>query len=261
MATRDTDTGYLELVRMFPLRPIRSEIELDRAIAMIDSLLARDDLDPGEDDYLDVLGDLVHKYEAEHDPIAPVSDADMVRFLLESNDVAQTELAKRTEIAESTISEILAGKRQLSRRHIAALSRYFHVSPAVFFHEADPMTPKRAANLLSTHSSVKISGKLLVSLASAFAMEPSRMSWRALQEMVAGDRSGTPAHLVAKQLNVWGDGGDCWRPASFHLTGANVRALADAFAMEPVCWQFFRETVEETIPEIRALQRDIAEEN
>jgi HTH-type transcriptional regulator/antitoxin HigA len=137
---RGTDAGYLELVQSFPLRPIRSEVELDRAIAMIDSLLARDELDPGKADYLDVLSDLVHKYEAEHDPIEPVSDAEMVRFLLESNEVAQTELAKQTGIAESTISEILAAKRQLSRRHIAALSKYFHVSPAVFFHEVEPMT-------------------------------------------------------------------------------------------------------------------------
>ena len=34
--------AYLHLVRQFPLRPIRSEKELDRAISMIDSLLDRD---------------------------------------------------------------------------------------------------------------------------------------------------------------------------------------------------------------------------
>jgi HTH-type transcriptional regulator / antitoxin HigA len=102
---------------------------------MIDSLTARDDLDSGEEDYLDVLSDLVHKYEAEHDPIAPVSDADMVRFLLESNDMTQAELAQRSEIAESTISGIVAGRRKLSRRHIAAVSMVFRVNPSIFFHE------------------------------------------------------------------------------------------------------------------------------
>ena len=81
---------YLELVKAFPLRPIRSDTELDRAIAMIDSLITRGELDSGEADYLDVLGDLVHKYEAEHDPIAPVPDANMVQFLLESSEMAQT---------------------------------------------------------------------------------------------------------------------------------------------------------------------------
>jgi HTH-type transcriptional regulator/antitoxin HigA len=88
---RGADDTYLGLVRALPLRPIRSEAELDRAIAMIDSLLTRDDLEMGEEDYVDVLSDLVHKYEAEHDPIAPVTDADLVRFLLESNDMAQAD--------------------------------------------------------------------------------------------------------------------------------------------------------------------------
>jgi HTH-type transcriptional regulator / antitoxin HigA len=85
----DESNTYIELVRAFPLRPIRSDAGLDRATKMIDSLVTRDDLDSGEEDYLDVLSDLVHTYEAEHDPIAPVSDADMVRFLLESNDMTR----------------------------------------------------------------------------------------------------------------------------------------------------------------------------
>ena len=129
----EADDNYLELVRAFPLRPIRSEAELDRAIEVIDSLVVRDDLDSGQEDYLDVLGDLVHKYEAEHYPIKAVSDRDIVRFLLESNGMDQAELARLSGIAESTVSEILAGKRTLCRRHIAGLSRGFRVSPAVFF--------------------------------------------------------------------------------------------------------------------------------
>jgi HTH-type transcriptional regulator/antitoxin HigA len=142
------DDSYLRLVRAFPLRPIRSESELDRAISVIDSLVVREDLDSGQEDYLDVLGDLVHKYEAEHDPIEAISDADMLRFLLESNELAQTELARRSCIAESTISEILAGKRKLSRSHIESLSRVFHVSPAVFFREPIEKTPEPAPRLL-----------------------------------------------------------------------------------------------------------------
>ena len=51
--------GYLELVRAFPLRPIRIDKELDRAIAVIDALLDRGRLTAAEGDYLDVLGDLV----------------------------------------------------------------------------------------------------------------------------------------------------------------------------------------------------------
>jgi HTH-type transcriptional regulator / antitoxin HigA len=123
---------YVDLVRQVPLRPIRSETELDRAIAMIDTLLDQDKRTGDEEDYLDVLSDLVEKYEDEHDPMPPVSGAEMLRFLIESQATRQTEVATETGIAESTISEILAGKREMNRKHVEALARHFHVNPTVF---------------------------------------------------------------------------------------------------------------------------------
>jgi HTH-type transcriptional regulator/antitoxin HigA len=123
---------YLELVRGFPLRPIRAEEDLQRAIAVINSLIDRDALTPDEADYLDVLGDLVEKYETEHHPLPPVSDAEMLRHLIEARGTTQAQIAADTGIAESTISAILAGKRGMTRKHIESLSRYFKVKPAVF---------------------------------------------------------------------------------------------------------------------------------
>ena len=84
---------YLELVCQVPLRPIRSEVELGRAIAMIDVLLDLDERSDSEADYLDVLSDLVEKYEDEHDPMPPVSGAEMLRFLIESQETTQAKVA------------------------------------------------------------------------------------------------------------------------------------------------------------------------
>jgi HTH-type transcriptional regulator / antitoxin HigA len=123
---------YLELVVQFPLRPIRSDRELDEAVKMIDSLLSRPALMPDEEDYLDVLGDLVKRYESDAHPIAPVSDAEMLSHLIEAKGVSQTDISEATGIVVSTISEILAGKRTLNRSHIGKLARYFKVSPEVF---------------------------------------------------------------------------------------------------------------------------------
>ena len=50
---------YFELIRRFPLRPIRSDKELNAAVKMVDSLLDRKDLASEEEDYLEVLGDLI----------------------------------------------------------------------------------------------------------------------------------------------------------------------------------------------------------
>jgi len=99
---------------------------------MIDALLDQEKRNGDEEDYLDVLSDLVEKYEDEHDPMPPVFGAEMLRFLIESQATRQTEVAAETGIAESTISEILAGKREMNRKHIEALARHFHVNPTVF---------------------------------------------------------------------------------------------------------------------------------
>ena len=126
---------YQELIRRFPLRPIRTDEELRVAVAMIDSLIDQPELDADEEDYLGVLSTLVESYEDEHHPLPAISDADMLRHLIESREVTQARVSAGTGIAESTISEILAGRRGLNRNHIAALARYFKVSPAVFISE------------------------------------------------------------------------------------------------------------------------------
>src|SRR6058998_2900579 len=78
-----TEDRYLDLVRRFPPRPLRTDADLDAAIAVIDELIDRTALTAPEQDYLDVLSDLVEAYEAEAVPMQPVGDADLLRFLIE----------------------------------------------------------------------------------------------------------------------------------------------------------------------------------
>jgi HTH-type transcriptional regulator/antitoxin HigA len=130
--SRKADDTYLALVRRFPLRPIRSEAELDAATEIIDGLSVHDDLDAGEADYLDVLSDLVERYEDVAHPVGDVSEREMLAFLIEQKGAKQVEVARATGIAESTLSELLRGKRQLTRSQISKLARYFHVVPGVF---------------------------------------------------------------------------------------------------------------------------------
>ena len=126
--TRDS---YLELVQAFPLTSVRSEEQLDAAQAVMDRLLTKKALDDGETMYLDALSDLVAAYEDEHYAIAPASDADMLRHLLEAKGVTQSQLSRDTRIAKSTISEVLAGKRPFARQMIRKLAAYFGVDVSV----------------------------------------------------------------------------------------------------------------------------------
>jgi HTH-type transcriptional regulator/antitoxin HigA len=129
---RDT---YFDLVRRFPLRPIRSGRELDHANRIIGELLARPRLDADEQDYLDVLGDLVAQHEAKHHSIPAASDAELLAFMIEQKGVTQADVARATGFPVSTICEILAGKRTVPRFKIGALAEYFHVPPTVFSFE------------------------------------------------------------------------------------------------------------------------------
>ncbi len=79
----------------------------------------------------DVLSDLVAAYEEEAVPIKPVSDADMLRFLIEAKGVTQVQAAKEAGIAESTISEVLAGRRKLNRASDLASSHVISTSKQV----------------------------------------------------------------------------------------------------------------------------------
>lgn len=129
-ASRDS---YFELIHRFPLRPIRDERELNEAICVIDSLLDRESLDPGESDYLEVLGDLVIRYESGEAPLGKPSDAAMLAHLLEAGGVTQAAAARQLHIASSTLSAVLAGKRKLTREHIEKLAELFNVAPAAFY--------------------------------------------------------------------------------------------------------------------------------
>jgi len=133
---------------------------LDRATRVIDSLIDRPSLSSDEKDYLNVLSDLVETYEEEHYPIAKVSHARMVRHSMEAKGVNQTQVSQASAIANSTISAVLKGARQLTREHISHLANFFHVDPGVFIfreHERPRKKPARRIGLLS------LGGKLTAS--------------------------------------------------------------------------------------------------
>jgi HTH-type transcriptional regulator / antitoxin HigA len=128
----ETQDTYLTLIRTCPLRPLRTEADLDEAMAILDALVVKDALSAAEVDYLAVLSDLVEQYEAEAHPIPPASDAELLQHLLEAQSVTPREVAQATGMDMATLAAVLAGIRHLTREQIGQLARYFQVSPSVF---------------------------------------------------------------------------------------------------------------------------------
>ncbi len=123
--------SYLECVLAFPLTTISSDDHLETAQGVMDRLLAKPKLHQGEQAYLDALSDLVASYEDEHFSIEPASDAEMLRHLLDAKGVSQAFVHRETGISKSSLSEVLSGKKPLSRRMIRKLAEYFGVDTSL----------------------------------------------------------------------------------------------------------------------------------
>jgi HTH-type transcriptional regulator/antitoxin HigA len=55
---------------------------------------------------------------------------------MDENGVSQADVVRGAGISKTVLSLVLNGKRDLTREHIEALSKYFSVSPAAFLEPA-----------------------------------------------------------------------------------------------------------------------------
>ena len=114
------------------LRPIHSEADYDRTVALMNALLdvAGDDEDHPLSGLIELAADLVSRYEQEHHPIEAANPKDALRFLIEVRGLKQEDLS--AIVPQSNLSAILAGKRKISATMAGKLGTFFGISPAVF---------------------------------------------------------------------------------------------------------------------------------
>ena len=131
-ASRPRD-HYMELVRAFPLRPIRSAAAHQRAKRVLRSLGGEEGTDVG--DYKYVLVKLIAEYEQNAGyrvDTSGVTAADLVRHLLAERGMSVNAFAKAVGTAQSALSEMLSGKRDWSKTAIVGISDFFGLNPRVF---------------------------------------------------------------------------------------------------------------------------------
>ncbi|RZU41087.1 helix-turn-helix domain-containing protein [Edaphobacter modestus] len=111
---------------------IHSDEELATYTEALFELTSKADTTPEEDEAIDLLTLLIESYEAEQYPVPPADPVTVLRYLMESHNLRQKDLSD-VFAGEGNVSQVLSGKRDLNKDHIARLSERFHVSPAVFF--------------------------------------------------------------------------------------------------------------------------------
>jgi HTH-type transcriptional regulator/antitoxin HigA len=112
--------------------PITSERQHEEYLSVLDRLAGKDNPTSEEEKYAEVLIALIEAYEEEHHSIPDASPVEVLRALMDANDLRQKDLAPIFG-SESILSEVLYKKRGLNKAHIEKLSKRFRISPAVFF--------------------------------------------------------------------------------------------------------------------------------
>jgi HTH-type transcriptional regulator/antitoxin HigA len=123
---------YAELLANVLPHVIHTEQENERCTAALEDLLRQSKRTPARKRLAELLTLLIEDFEEKRYSLPPAAPRDIVRHLMESNGLRQVDLIDVFG-AESTVSEVLSGKRELAKSHIERLSRRFHVSPELFF--------------------------------------------------------------------------------------------------------------------------------
>lgn len=134
----DDKKVYEKLIKRFPLRPIRDDAQNEQAAEICDMLIDRgDSLSQAERDYLEVLTDLISKYESKwDDECADMSPRDLIQYLMKQNDLAQKDLVPEFG-SPSRVSEFLNGERRLSLEQAKRLAERFRLNIAALIDKID----------------------------------------------------------------------------------------------------------------------------
>jgi HTH-type transcriptional regulator / antitoxin HigA len=130
-------TAYDSLLLKYKPRPIRNDREHRRALKHVEELIGQHGPTPprAEGELIAVLSTLIESYELEAIPRRKPTPAETLEHLIESKEVTKAQVARATGIPRSTITNVISGRRQISKENVTRLATYFHVDPSVFLPE------------------------------------------------------------------------------------------------------------------------------
>ena len=127
-----TETTYFKLLSQTRPRVIKTEAENQRALAEIEALdtlgrrLTREEEALGE-----LLSVLVGRFEESRYPLGHADPLDALRDFMEVRQLRQRDLVPIFG-ASSVVSDVLNGKRSISKNHARKLAEFFHVPVSLF---------------------------------------------------------------------------------------------------------------------------------
>jgi HTH-type transcriptional regulator/antitoxin HigA len=124
---------YGRLLAEVQPRPTATEEENDQMLVEVNRLMSKgeDKLSPEEHVLLELLTTLIERFEDEHYPIAKAPGHEVLNFLMEDRGLRQRDLLHIFG-SRGIASEVVNGKRSISKTQAKKLGNFFHVAPDLF---------------------------------------------------------------------------------------------------------------------------------
>jgi len=129
MSTQTLNSAaYGELLAKVQPHPIKDEREYDRLVAEVGRLVERGEknLSAEETSLLEMLSILIEEYDRKNYPLTPSQPHKMLAYLLEQRGLEAHDLWPVLG-SKGRVSEVLSGKRAISKTQAKKLAAFFHV--------------------------------------------------------------------------------------------------------------------------------------
>ncbi len=123
---------YSRLVAKARPMIINTEEENNRMLVIVEQLMKKNDkLTKEEGKLLELLGSLISDFEEKHYPVRKATPLEMLHHLMDARDLKPKDLWNVFG-SKGVASEVLNGKRSISKSHIKKLAEFFNVSSELF---------------------------------------------------------------------------------------------------------------------------------
>ena len=122
---------YVQLLEFYEPRIIKNDDEYESLLSHIQQLFFKENLSEIESDMLDLLVLLTREYESKTLENSNVKPHQILQHLMEAKGIRQVNLVGVIG-SSGVVSEVLQGKRKISKAQAKSLGLYFNVNPCLF---------------------------------------------------------------------------------------------------------------------------------
>jgi HTH-type transcriptional regulator/antitoxin HigA len=123
---------YSQLLAEIAPQVIETEEEYERLLKVAEFLTFKKNLTPEERALDKLIVRLIEDYEEENYPMDESTPHDILLHIMESSGIRQADLVRILGSSSGVVSEVVNGKRSISKAQAKALGEYFKVSPSLF---------------------------------------------------------------------------------------------------------------------------------